>query len=127
MAKPGSYSGADVGSISFNVGPGGGSMMSVAVPTTFLNCIPAGTINDHFEILQVTIRSNGSFSAKTSQTGLLSGISVKFTYTLAGSFEGPTPAGVSTAAGTWREDVVFASGTTSSCTSNNQFWTATKT
>ena len=124
VAKPGAYSGAG---ITFTVGPGGGSMMNVSVPSTYLYCTPSGSINDQFEMLQVAIKSSGSFSAQTSQSGVLSGVNVKFTYTFAGSFEGPTPAGASTAAGTWREDVVFASGTTTACTSNNQFWTATAT
>ena len=125
VARPGPYSGADVGSITFDVAPGGRTMLNVYVPTTFLNCTPSGTINDQFEMLQVAIKSNGSFDAEGPQRGVLSGSNVKFAYTLAGSFEGPTPAGVSTAAGTWREGVVFASGTTSACTSNNEFWSAT--
>jgi len=128
LVKPGSYSGADVGSINFSVSPSAKSMLNVSVPTTALVCTPGGgVIDDHFEMLQVAIGANGSFSARTSQTGVLSGISAKFTYTLEGSFEGPTPAGAATVAGTWREDVVFASGTTKMCTSNNQFWIATQT
>jgi hypothetical protein len=124
VAVPGPYSG---GSITFSVAPGGKSMLNVSVPLTYLTCDPSGAINDHFAMLQVAIRSDGSFSATTSQEGVLSGSNAKFTYTLKGYFEGPTPpGGAPTAAGIWREDIVFASGTTKMCTSNNQLWTATR-
>ncbi len=125
VAVPGPYSGADVGSITFDVAPGGRTMLNVYVPTTFLNCTPSGTINDQFEMLQVAIKSNGSFSATTSQRGVLSGSNAKFTYTLAGHFQPATRSTPASAAGTWRENIVFASGTLASCTSNKQTWTAT--
>ena len=125
VAVPGPYSGADVGSITFDVAPGGRSMLNVYVPTTYLTCTPSGAINDQFEILQVAIKSNGSFSARTSQNGVLSGSNAKFSYILAGHFEPATRSTPASAAGTWRENIVFASGTVASCTSNKQTWTAT--
>jgi hypothetical protein len=51
------------------------------------------------------------------------GNSAKFTYTFAGYFEGTTPAGAATVAGTWSEDIVLVGGAV--CNSNDQSWTAT--
>jgi hypothetical protein len=123
VAAPGNYSG---NGITFSVAPGGTSMLNISNRLTYLNCTPSGAINDHLSIGEVAIMPDGSFTAKASQNGVLSGNNAKFTYTFAGYFEGPTPAGTATVAGIWREDVVFASGTTTLCTSNDQSWTSTR-
>jgi hypothetical protein len=122
VAMPGPYSG---NGITFSVAPGGASMLNIFERFTYLSCTPSGTINDHLGILQVAIKPNGSFSGKTTQNGVLSGSNAKFTYAIAGSFQAATAATAASAAGTWREDIVFASGTVTSCTSNDQSWTAT--
>ena len=121
LVKAGSYSGRG---IAFSVASG--SIQNVAVPGNVLTCTPSGGLNDHLTIAQVTVNLDGSFTAKTSQTGVVNGSNATFTYTFAGYFEGPTPAGAATVAGTWREDIAFASGTTTYCTSNAQIWTATR-
>jgi len=128
VAQPGNYwgsNGQNGNGITFSVAPGGTSMLNISNPATQLVCTPSGGLQDHLGILQVAIQPDGSFSAKTAGSGVLNGVNAKFTYTFAGYFEGPTPAGAATVAGIWREDVVFASGTTTMCTSNHQSWTAT--
>jgi hypothetical protein len=143
VVKPGDYSGSNGqnGGITFSVAPGGASMLNISIPTTKMFCVPGGPggpgANDHLGILQVPIKPDGSFSATTSQTGVgptvysggqaqPSGGTAKFTYMFAGYFEGPTPPdGALTVAGIWREDIVFASGATTMCTSDDQSWTAT--
>jgi enamine deaminase RidA (YjgF/YER057c/UK114 family) len=128
VIKPGNYSGSTTSQgrgITFSVEPGGTSMSNISFPTTQLTCTPSGGIYDHFDILQVAIKPDGSFTSTTSQKGVLNGANANYTYIFAGYFEGPTPAGAIAVAGTWRENVVFTSGTTTMCTSNEQSWTAT--
>ena len=111
------------GSISFSVAPGATRMLNFSTGTS-VNCLPSGSANDSISIGEVAIQPNGSFTAETVQDGVFQGSNAKFTFTLAGSFEGTTPAGVSSVAGIFREDIVPTSGTTRSCTTNDQFWTA---
>ena len=128
VIAPGHYSGnsGQGWGITFSVGPGGNSVENLSIPTTSESCTPSGNVGAPVGVLQAAIQPDGSFSAKTSQDGVLNGVNAKFTYTFAGYFEGPTPpAGAATVAGIWREDVVFASGTTTMCTSNDQSWKAT--
>jgi len=130
IAVPGSYSGKNGqngNGISFYVAPGGTSMLNVFDSATYLACAPSGGLQDHLGMLQVPVQPNGSFSATTSQNGVVSGQNAKFTYTFNGYFEGPTPNGATTVAGVWREDIVFASGATKMCTSNDQSWVAALT
>ena len=74
----------------------------------------------------MTVQPDGSFAATGSQQGVFDNAKAKFTYSFAGYFEGATPSGPETVAGTLREDVVFPlNGTTEMCTSNVQPWAAT--
>ena len=57
---------------------------------------------------------------------MFAGKSAKFTYFFAGHFQGVTAAGVATASGVYRQDIVFTDTTTRTCTSNNQTWTVTR-
>jgi hypothetical protein len=95
-----------------------------------LLCTPGGSaLQDHLVIPKAVIRSDGSFTAKASQQGVVGALakrSATYIYTFAGHFEDPTPLGAATVAGTWREDVVLASGATKLCTSNTQFWWTTR-
>ena len=131
VVAPGSYS-APVSSghyygFSFFVSPGGTSMVNVAV-ADILACTPAGSFPDSDQIVipKVAIAPNGSFTGTGSQQGVFDNAKAKFTYSFAGYFEGATPSGPETVAGTLRENVVFpANGTTETCTSDVQPWTAT--
>ena len=130
-AAAGSYS-APVSSghfygFSFFVAPGGTSLLNVAV-TDIVACTPAGSFPDVDQLVipQVTVQPNGSFSGTGTQQGVFDNAKAKFTYSFAGHFEGATPSGPLTVAGTLRDSVVFpANGTTETCTTNNQPWTAT--
>ncbi len=132
VIEPGNYAGSSGQGfgVTFSVAPGGKSVQNVSIPDVNASCTPSGNLGNTVipvGIRTIPVQPNGSFSAKTSQTGVINGSNVKFTYTFAGYFEGPTPpAGAATVAGTWREDVVFTSGATTMCTSNNQSWTATR-
>jgi hypothetical protein len=119
----GAYSGADVGSITFSVPPGGKTLANVSVGT-YLNCQPTGAMDGTLTIPSVPVRSNGFFTATTTQSGVISGSTAKITYTISGYFEGPNQYARAVFAGFYREDAVFASGTTTMCTSNDVSWDA---
>ncbi len=130
VAVPGSYSAggnSDYYGFSFFVSPGGAKLVNVAVDAG-LECTPAGSFPRFNEIVipNVAIAANGSFSGTATQHGVFDNANAEFTYSFAGYFEGATPAGPETLAGTLSEGVVFAAnGTTETCTSNLQPWSAT--
>jgi len=132
VAVPGSYSGrylGEYGSLSFFVSPGGANLLSVSVPNVSIACTPTGSFpgSVNLSILGTPIKPNGSFVATGTQSGVFDNASTRFTYLFAGYFEGATPAGPVTVAGTLREDVTFAaSGTTEACTSNDLWWSVTR-
>ncbi len=130
VAAPGSYSAggnSDYYAFSFFVSPGGTSLLNVAVDAG-VECTPAGSFPGSKEIVipSLAIAPDGSFSGAATEEGVFDNANAKFTYSFAGYFEGATPAGPETVAGTLREGVVFAAnGTTETCTSNLQSWAAT--
>ena len=131
IAAPGSYSAAESGGhfygFSFFVAPGGATLLNVAV-TDIIACTPAGSFPDVDQLVlpQVTVQPNGSFSGTGTQEGVFDNAKAKFTYSFAGRFKPATAAGPPTAAGTLRDNVLFpANGTTETCTTNVQPWTAT--
>ena len=65
--------------------------------------------------------------ATTSQSGVVGGANAKFTYFVTGYFQGYDSAGAQTAAGVYREDIVFTDAPNRTCTSNDQPWTAART
>jgi len=73
------------------------------------------------------VNADRSFTGTTSETGLLRGVPVKSTYSVTGYFEGKTAAGTATASGVFREDMEYTDGSGRRCTSNDQYWTATRT
>ena len=130
VAVPGSYSAAgnsDYDGFSFFVSPGGANLLNVAIDAG-LECTPAGSFAGFNQIVipNVAIAATGSFSGTATEHGVFDNANAEFTYSFAGYFEGATPAGPKTLAGTLREGVVFAAnGTTETCTSNLQPWLAT--
>jgi Divergent InlB B-repeat domain len=128
VAQAGSYTGSNGqngNGFTLWVAPGGRSALNVTDPLTGLSCVPAGSgLGDHLRILKAAIRPNGSFSAKTTQTGIVRGFPATFTYTVKGRFQRATQGRQASAEGTWREDVVLG-GQGGRCTSNEQSWTAT--
>jgi hypothetical protein len=129
VIEPGNYSGSNGqngNGFFFSVTGDRKTMTNVSDPLTGLTCTPARGLGDRLRFLEIPINGDGSFSATATQDGLIGGASAKFTYTVAGYFEGMTPFGAATVEGTWREDIVFADGSSRTCTSNNQSWTATR-
>ena len=77
-------------------------------------------------IPKVAIAANGSFAGSGSQQEVFDNARPSSPTPLPGNFKGATPSGPETVGGTLREVVVFpANGTTETCTSNVQPWTAT--
>ena len=130
IAAAGSYSAggnSDYDGFYFFVSPGGTSLLNISVDSG-VTCSPAGSFpgSNQIVIPNVAIAANGSFSGTAIEHGVFDNANAEFTYSFAGHFEGATPAGPETLAGTLREDVVFAAnGTTETCTSNLQPWLAT--
>ena len=127
VAVPGPYSGSNGQGwrITFYVARGGNSVENLSMPTTAESCTPSGNTTTLVGALQLAVQPNGSFSTTTSQNGVLNGSSVKITDTFKGHFQAATATAAASAAGTWHEDIAYATGTTASCTSNTQSWTAT--
>jgi hypothetical protein len=130
----GTYSGklnsGEYGQLTFSVSPGGSSVSTILVPNIGVACTPAGSFPGSVNLSILggsAITPNASFTATGTQSGVFDNANAKFTYSLAGHFEGATPAGPVTVAGTLREDIVFAaSGATETCSSDDLAWTATR-
>ena len=88
----GSYSGSDNtgAGYRFYVSPDGTQIQDVAVTNSDrLNCAPGTSFNDSsFNISNIAIASDGSFTATATQTGVESGFPATFTYTFSGHFHG---------------------------------------
>lgn len=129
LAKPGKYAGYGAGrALSFTLAPG--RLSTIAVPQTALTCAPGGGgVGDTtFAIPQIPLRADGSFTTKTSQSGVMSGATATFTYAFSGSFQGANAQGVGSAAGMLREDIAFTdtAGVHHTCTTNTVPWTAAR-
>ncbi|WP_231379426.1 hypothetical protein, partial [Candidatus Solirubrobacter pratensis] len=118
---PGSYSGRtpQQAVFSFYVSNDGTRLQDVTVPT-YLGCTPSKTFYDHIGIADIAIAPDGSFTATTTQTGVLAGAPAHFTYTFSGHFQGTL------VSGTYREDVSYDDGTAFACTTNPTTWTASR-
>ena len=123
---PGSYSGSSSQSfaLSLTVSASSTQIQNLTVPTG-LQCVPARTFDDQLQFASIAINADGSFSATTGQSGVVSGEPAQFTYTLAGHFHGTTASGAERVGGQLREDITLNNGTAFSCTTNVQTWSAT--
>ena len=121
--EPGTYSG---GYITFLVPAGAGSVLNFSAGGVGVSCAGGGGSGAPFKILKTTIKQDRSFTAKTSQSGVISGDNATITSFVAGYFQGPNAAGATTASGVFRTDIVFTD-TNRKCTSNDQPWTAART
>src|SRR5215470_11609894 len=113
--------------ITFAVSSSRTSLQNISIPFVFLDCSPPGDANptEPLGIAKAPIKSNLSFTATTTKTGVYLGHPAKFTYTFRGNFHGVAPNGAARAAGTFRETMAFTDSTARTCTSNTQSWTAT--
>ncbi|MGP0048456.1 MAG: InlB B-repeat-containing protein [Solirubrobacteraceae bacterium] len=121
---PGSYtisSSQDVESGSLYVSPDGTELQDVTVPTALV-CAPSYDIGgDHVQFASIAIDSDGSFnSGSVIETGVIANSPATFTYTMSGQFKGTQ------VTGSLQEDITFDNGTTYSCTTSPQTWSATR-
>lgn len=125
--KAGSYAGpsGQGWNLTFTVGAAGASVLNVSIPTLQASCVPSGDFVTPVSIPSVPVKPTGSFTATSTQQGVLNNTNAKITMTFSGYFEGPTSSSVSTVAGMWREDVVFSGGSVSNCTTGDVAWSAT--
>ena len=123
----GSYSGADQQGypMTFEVTSGGTKLQNVSVPTMVVGCTPAKETDLAFVIKEATIGSDGSFTAKETESATVFALAATVTYEFSGQFHGPGSGGKVRVAGTLRETAVDESGKTFECTSNGQTWEAT--
>jgi hypothetical protein len=89
-------------------------------------CAGGGAYETPFKILKATIKPDRLFTAKTSQSGVVGGAKATITYFVTGYFQGPDAKGAATAAGVFREDIVFTDAPNRTCTSNDLPWTAAR-
>jgi hypothetical protein len=120
--EPGTYSG---GYITFLVPAGAGSVLNFSPGNVGVSCAGGGGSGAPFKILKTTIKQDRSFTATTSQSGVISGANATITSFVTGYFQGPNAAGATTASGVFRTDIVFTD-TNRKCTSNDQPWTAAR-
>ena len=115
--------------VTFVVPGGAGSVLNFSntsasgVPVA---CAGGGQYFTRPTILKTPIKQDRSFTAKTSESGVVGGASATITYFVTGYFQGPDAQGAATAAGVYRVDIVFADTPSRRCTSNNLRWTATR-
>ena len=122
----GSYSGTDHQGygMTFEVTSGGTKLQDVSVPTVVVGCAPAKETDLAFVIKEATIGSDGSFTAKETESATVFGVTATVTYEFSGQFHGTGSGGKVRVAGTLREKAVDESGKTFECTSNGQSWEA---
>ncbi len=122
----GSYSGTDQQGypMTFEVTAGGTKLQNVSVPTVVVGCTPAKETDLAFVIKEATIGSDGSFTAKETESATVFAVTAIVTYEFSGQFYGPGSGGKVRVAGTLRETAVDESGKTFECTSNGQAWEA---
>ena len=125
--EPGAYSGPSPQNgaypITFYVAPGARRMTNISIPFVAVSCVPPGNYSsrDYLGILKAVIKPDGSFGARGTQVGVFSGVKARFTYSFKGRLQRAT------AAGTFREDIVFTDSARHRCTSNIQSWKAART
>ena len=114
--------------ITFYVSSSQTSLQDISLAVVGLTCAPGGaSVGEPFGMAAVPLKSDGSFTATTTQTGVYNGFPAKFTYTFRGNFHGEDPSGAARAAGTFQETMTFTDSAARTCTSNAQSWTATRT
>jgi List-Bact-rpt repeat protein len=116
--------------VSLTVSPDSTQLQNVTIAQVTLACTPSTpSVNpspdQHFSIASIPIDPNGSFSGTVTQTGVVGGAPVHFTYTFSGHFHGQTTLNKERVAGTVRENLTY-DGTSTTCTSNTQYWSATQ-
>jgi hypothetical protein len=117
----GSYSGfSPFAGLRFYVSAGHTMVQDVSAPQ-FLHCSDATGLSDELIVPAAPIKSDGSFTATATSTGILNGQSASYSWRFGGNFHSIGSNGAVRAAGTMRETISFPdSGVT--CTSNTEAW-----
>lgn len=129
VAEPGTYSVNSNTYRMFYVAVGGRSVENISISAVPITCLPAATGapgSDLLEVPKAAISAGGSFAGKASQSGVFDGFPATFSYSFAGHFTAATATAAASAAGSFREDIVFTSNVRHTCTTNSQPWSAVK-
>ncbi len=121
----GSYSVSSLQSFSGSlyVSSDGTELQDVTVPTS-LACTPSYSgLGDHIQFASIAI-TDGSFTGSATDTGVIDHSTATYTYTFNGNFHGTSTSGVERVAGQLRETITFDNGTSYSCTTGPQTWSA---
>lgn len=102
-------------------------MQNFSFPNVRIDCAGGGAYFTPLKILTTTIKQDRSFTAKTSQSGVVSGANATITSSVTGYFQGRNSQGRATAAGVYRVNIVFVDTPDRKCTSNDQPWTTART
>jgi hypothetical protein len=105
-------------------------LQSVTVQNVAVACTPSTPTPNpspftSFGISAIAINSDGSFSSTVVETGLEGGAPVHITETFSGHFHGRNSSNKERIAGLVRVDIAY-DGTSTFCTSNDQYWSATQ-
>jgi hypothetical protein len=114
--------------VSLSVSSDSTQLQNITIKTVDLACTPSTpspnpSPDNSFNIPSITINSDGSFSTTTTEAAVIGNAPVHITYTFSGHFLGTDSSNKERVAGSFREDIAY-DGTSTSCTSNNQFWSA---
>ncbi|MDH4178478.1 MAG: hypothetical protein OEV72_12960 [Thermoleophilia bacterium] len=125
--EPGTYQGN--GGVLLFVPAGARSVQNFSITQGFfsVNCGGGGSYGTPLKILTATIKPDRSFTAKTSQSGVVGGANATIISSATGRFQGRDSQGRATASGAYRVDIVFAGTPNRRCTSNDVPWTGTRT
>ena len=111
MPPAGSYTASNPqngSGITFYVSSNRSNLQDISLPEVYLSCAPSGAnLTESFQLPAATLKSDGSFTATTTQHGILNGYPATFTYTFRGNFHGVSSAGAARAAGTFRETITY--------------------
>jgi hypothetical protein len=99
---------------------------SITIPVLGLSCAPAGPGLAGQLIIGNAAVTAGAFTAMATDVRTIAGRQVTFRYTFRGNFESLNSAGVPRAAGSYRVDATYNDGVGRTCSSNPQFWSATR-
>ena len=125
--QPGSYGGGNSQgySVSFYVSPNSTQVQDISVNELGLSCSSGANEGDaNFDIATAAIKSGTTFTATSTQNGVVGGKPATITYTLSGHFHGLNTSGNQRVAGQLKEVIAYPTGTTVTCTSNNLSWSA---
>ena len=111
------------------VSPDSSQLQDITLQSLALSCTPSTpspnpSPNGSFYIASIPINADGSFSTSTTETGVSGNAPVHITYTFSGHFHGRNSSDNERVAGVVRETLTY-DGSSTSCTSNNQYWSAT--